>query len=236
MRQQSIDEVLNAFPKQRPILPDEYKAIYDKHFYENRNGLTSVTKASSQLEKWLHYKAAQTVTKGKTLEIGAGSLNQFDYEKKLGIYDIVEPYHLIYEHSKYIHLVDHFYDDISEIDKNNQYDRIISIATFEHILNLPEVVYSSAQLLTPDGVLAVSIPNEGRFLWKFAYTNTTGREFRKRYGLDYNIIMAHEHVNSADEIETILRHNYKDVKYKLFGISKELSFYRFYICRCPIKH
>jgi len=87
--------------------------------------------------------------------------------------------------------------------------------------------------MNPEGVLAVSIPNEGRFLWKFAYRNTTGREFHRRYGLDYEVIMRHEHVNTADEIEILLRYFFKDVKESLFGISKDLAFYRFFLCKNP---
>ena len=87
--------------------------------------------------------------------------------------------------------------------------------------------------MSSDGVLAVSIPNEGRFLWKFAYQNTTGREFRRRYNLDYEVIMRHEHVNTADEIEILLRYFFTDVKESLLGISKDLAFYRFFLCKNP---
>ena len=112
----NVQEVLNRFPKQRPPLPEEYKKIYDKHFNENRNGLTKVSKLSSKFESWLHRKVAATAGDGlSTLEIGGGSLNQFQFENKIGVYDVIEPYHMIYENSPYLGLVDHFYDDISEV-------------------------------------------------------------------------------------------------------------------------
>jgi len=112
----NIQEVLRKFPKQRPTLPKEYQEIYDQHFNENRNGLTKISKLSSKVESWLHKKVATTAGEGlSTLEIGGGSLNQFQFEKKMGIYDVVEPYHIIYESSPYRGFVDHFYDDISEV-------------------------------------------------------------------------------------------------------------------------
>lgn len=229
-----MTDVLGSFPKIRPALPEEYQKIYDKHFIENRNGTTSVSHMSSKLEGWMHRQVAETAAPGiSTLEIGAGSLNQFKFEKKQGVYDIIEPYHKIYEQSEYLGNVDTFYDDISEIPEGNRYDRIISVATFEHILNLPAVIEKIISLLSTDGLLAVSIPNEGRFLWRLAYRNTTGREFHKKYGLDYEVIMRHEHVNSADEIECLLRYFFSDVTEKLFGISKDLAFYRFYLCKNP---
>lgn len=230
-RKQTIKEILEQFPKTRPLLPEDYQQIYEKHFYENRNGLTNASKMSLMLEGWLHKQVARTSCKGATLEIGAGSLNQFEYETKMGLYDVVEPYHKIYADSKYLKYVDHFYDDISEVPRMGGYDRIISVATFEHILHLPDVIQTAADLLKDDGVLAVSIPNEGRFLWKLAYKNITGREFNKKYGLYYDVIMRYEHVNTADEIEALLRFYFTDVEEKLFGITKDLSFYRFYLCR-----
>lgn len=199
--------VIKSYPKERPALPEDYQRIYDQHFQENRNGTTNVSRLSSRLEGWMHKKVAETAAPGlSTLEIGAGSLNQFKYEEKEGYYDIIEPYHQIYEHSPFLNRVDHFYDDISEVPETNRYGRIISVATFEHILNLPIVIERAIKLLNPNGLLAIAIPNEGRFLWKYAYRNTTGREFHKRYGLDYEVIMRHEHVNTADEIECLLRY------------------------------
>lgn len=112
----NIHEVLAKFPKQRPPLPEEYQKSYGRHFSENRNGLTKISKLSSKFESWLHKKVATTSGNGlSTLEIGGGSLNQFQFEKKTGIYDVIEPYHMIYKNSPYIDFVDHFYDDISEV-------------------------------------------------------------------------------------------------------------------------
>ena len=124
------------------------------------------------------------------------------------------------------------YSDISEV-KDEKYDRIISIACFEHVENLPEMVQESTKLLTPGGKLCVSIPNEGRFLWKFAYTMTTGKEFKKLFGLEYETLMRYEHINTADEIEQILQYYYGNVKRSMLGVGKTFSFYRYYECSCP---
>jgi cyclopropane fatty-acyl-phospholipid synthase-like methyltransferase len=52
------------------------------------------------------------------------------------------------------------YADISEVPAEIQYDRITSVATLEHICNLPEVIARSALLLAKDGVFRASIPSE----------------------------------------------------------------------------
>lgn len=156
-----------------------------------------------------------------------------DYERTK-IYDIVEPFRELFEKSGNLIYVRNIYSDISEI-RNEKYDRITSIGCFEHVEHLPEMVYITTKLLKKNGKLCITIPNEGKFLWKFAYTITTGREFEKRYGLKYETIMRHEHINTTDEIEQILKYYYKDVKCCLFGIGKTFSLFRYYECKFPKK-
>lgn len=226
------EEIIGTYPRKRKELPTQYKKIYDQWYEENRKGLTKVTSKSSKLEHWLHKKVAKSSEKNKrTLEIGAGTLNQLDFERP-EIYDIVEPYKRLYENAPNLKYVRNIYSDISEI-KEKEYDRIISVACFEHVENLPDMVRDSTMLLAPNGKLCVSIPNEGRFLWKFAYTMTTGREFKRLFGLDYEVLMRYEHINKADEIEQILKYYYSNVKMSLLGVGKTFSFYRYYECSCP---
>lgn len=228
-------EVIKNFPKQRTELPEEYKAIYDRHYKENRKGKTKVSFLSSKLESWMHKKVAATrQADKKTLEIGAGTLNQLDYER-CDVYDIVEPYRELFENSPNKKFIRNVYDDIAELPADVKYDRIISVACFEHICNLPEVVKKITRQMTKDGILAVAIPNQGRFLWKLAYTMTTGLEFKRRFGLNYEILMNYEHVNTADEIEAILKHSFKNVKCSVLGIGKALCVYRYYECSAPDK-
>lgn len=231
------EEVEKRYPKVPKELPKEYKKIWDEHYLDSRNGRTVATKAAHGMETWLHKKVAKTARQyGTVLEIGAGTLNQLNYEKVPGGgYDIIEPFKLLYENSEKILQIRNVFSDMEDVPLTNRYDRITSVACFEHICNLPEVIRKCVDLLKPDGVLSIAIPNEGRFLWHFAYTMTTGREFRRKYGLDYEVWMHYEHVNTADEIDIILRHYFIDVKMSLFGISKDLSFYRYYECRGPIK-
>ena len=239
----SIKTLLKRFPKVRPELSGEYQKIYVKHYMENREGGTKVSRITSILESWGHRMAAKSgkfilkestaKSNFSTLEIGAGTLNQFKFENKCGIYDIVEPFSELYENSGFIENVDDVFSDISEIDEKRKYDRITSVYAFEHILNLPEVIARAGLHLDAGGVLAVAIPNEGRFLWRMAYKCSSGIEFRRRYGLDYEVILRPDHVNTADEIDALLGIFFKQKKRRMFGIGKDLSLYRFYLCSEP---
>ena len=223
------------YPKVRVDLPLEFQKIYSEHYKSNREGGTSASSLSQKMEAWLHKKVAADVQGShnrSTLEIGAGTLNQLMYEQPHP-YDIIEPFSELFINSEFKKLVTDVYQDIDDISTEKKYDRIITIAAFEHITDLPKVVAKTCIHINDNGTLRVSIPNEGTFLWKMGYTLTTGIEFKMKYGLDYSVLMNYEHVNTADEIEEVLRYFYGKVKCSCFGISKQIAFYRFYECSIP---
>lgn len=231
-----IDKLLQSYPRKHPDLPQNYQKIYKQHYKENRDGATKASSFARKFEGSLHKKVAKSIKRGsaaKTLEIGAGNLNQLNYEQT-EIYDIVEPFQELFINSPNLKHVRNIYSDITEI-KNEKYDRITSIGCFEHVENLPEMVYVTTKLMNKKGKLCVVIPNEGRFLWKLAYTITTVREFEKRYGLKYETMIRHEHINTADEIEQILKYYYTKVKISFWGIGRMFSIFRYYECSMPKK-
>lgn len=228
-----MNNILSRYPKTRKPLPEEFQKIYTSHYLKNRSGKTVATSLSSKMESWMHKKVAADCIQNPnniTLEIGAGTLNQLQYESPK-VYDIIEPFKELFENTEEIKKVRNIYNDISEIKEEKVYDRIITVATFEHILNLPEVVEKSKSLLKDSGVLRVAVPNEGTLLWTLGWKLTTGIEYRLKYNLDYSILMKYEHCNTSSEIEAVLKHYYKDVKRSVFGISKALGFYCYYECR-----
>lgn len=225
------------WPKHRPPLPDAYQAIYERHHVQNRTGDGAAIGLAQRLESWMHRTVAEDVVKagrgGPTLEIGAGTLNQLPYEPNTSPYDVVEPFDALYETSAHRSRVRHRYRDIAQVPGSNRYDRITSIATFEHVLDLPDMVRRAAALLNPGGVLRVAIPSEGEFLWGLAWRLTTGVEFRLRHGLDYGVMMRYEHVNTATEIEAVLRERFASVRLATFGVGRALSLYQCLTCSDP---
>jgi hypothetical protein len=229
-----VDTVLARFPKQRPPLPEAYRKIYEEHYKRNRQGASPASSLSQRMESWMHRKVAEDLERKpasrSTLEIGAGNLNHLSYEPQSDRYDVVEVLTELVANSRYRSRVAQAYGDLNEI-QGPQYDRIISIAAFEHYCNLPDVVSRCRDLLAPGGQLRVAIPSEGTPLWALGWKLTTGLEFRWRYGLDYGVLMRHEHVNSAAEIESVLRHFFGNVRRSVFGIAAGISFYQFFECR-----
>jgi len=222
--------------KTRPPLPPAYQAIYETHYRENRDGASAAAGIAQRLEAWMHRAIAADASEanpGSTLEIGAGTLNQLAYEPYTSPYDIVEPFDALFRSRAGLNRVRNVYADVSQVPKAERYERITSIATFEHLTDLPGMVGACAQLLAPGGKLRVAIPNEGHWPWTLAWRIGTGLEFRMRYGLDYGVMMRHEHLNTADEIASEVRAAFGSVQERCFGVSRTLSLYRVLIAGSP---
>lgn len=228
--------LLARFPKIRPDLPAAIREIYAAQYKENREGESTAASLSQRLERWMHLQVARDLTgdgPAATLEIGAGTLNQLPFEPSSRPYDIVEPFQALFSDSPHLAQVRDVFADLKEVPADRRYDRITSVAALEHICDLPGVLARSARLLAPNGVFRAAIPSEGGFLWRMGWTLTTGLEFRLRHGLDYGQLMAHEHVNTAREIETLTRALFEDVEVRAFGLGRQLSLYRFIAARRP---
>jgi hypothetical protein len=230
------DALLARFPKQRPPLPQKFQDIYAAQYAENRAGESTAASLSQRLEAWMHRQVAADVrhgAAGATLELGAGNLNQLPFEPTTAPYDVVEPFAALFEGSPRLARVRDVFADLAEAPEDRRYARITSIAALEHIADLPAVLARAARLLEPDGVLRSAIPSEGGLLWRLGWTMTTGLEFRLRHGLDYGVLMKHEHVNQAREIEALIEQLFEDVRIRSFGLGRQLSLYRFIEARRP---
>jgi len=231
--------VFENFPKKRQKLPEDFQKIYEFHYKENRSGKSAASGIAQRLEEWMHLKVAEDVknSAGKkpvpTLEIGAGTLNQLAFEPFTMPYDIVEPFKSLYSGSALMHRIRKAYSDISKVPKSRKYSRITSIAVLEHVEDLPGLVAKSGLLLEKGGSFRAGIPNEGSLIWALGWNLSTGIEFRLRHGLDYGVIMRHEHLNTADEIEHVLRFFFRQVKAHYSGAGKALSLYLFFECGSP---
>jgi hypothetical protein len=226
-------KLLEAFPKSRMDLPLKYKKIYEIEYKINRNGHSLINSLAIRLELWMHKKVASL--KGDSiLELGAGTLNHMKFESQFQFYDVVEPFKNLYLDNSNLNEIRNIYGDVNEIDGKNLYKKVLSIATLEHVTNLPYVLSKSAKLLRPDGVFQAGIPTEGGILWYLSWRFITGLSFFFRYGLNYAVVMRHEHVNTAKEIECLVKFIYRDVRIVRFPINSfHLSFYSYIEARNP---
>lgn len=230
---------LEGWPKTRAPLPPEYQRVYEAHMAINRGGGSALNRAALWLEEWMHRSVASPPANA-VLELGAGSLNHVRFEPQATTYDVVEPLREVVEQSlpNTPHAIGYIGDYGALLQKSTEsrsvYDKVVSVAVLEHLDCLPVAIASSALLLKPSGVFAAGIPSEGGRLWKWSWQATTGRAFKRRFGLDYSVLMEYEHINSAHEIESVLRHLFTDVSIRRFpGPSLETSIYTTLHARNP---
>jgi len=230
------EHILSSFPKVRPELPEAYRGIYAEHYRTNREGLSPASSLSQKMEAWMHRRIASDAgtrnVPSRTLEIGAGNLNHVQYEPVSEIYDVVEELVELPEKSPRKHRIRHAYRTVDDIH-NEKYNRIVSIAVFEHFCDLPSTVARCGLLLDTGGQLRIGIPSEGTILWRIGWGLTTGMEFRARHGLNYGVLMRHEHVNTAKEVESVLRFFFKKVRRAVLGLMPAFSFYQYFECSEP---
>tara|TARA_B100000242_G_scaffold124592_1_gene87763 strand:+ start:32007 stop:32693 length:687 start_codon:yes stop_codon:yes gene_type:complete len=211
-------------------LPEKYKKIYKDFYKDYALSRTFMRKIISFFESWYHKEISNMGNENETiLEIGCGSLNHINYEKKFLSYEVVEPKEFLInqaERKKKI-IISKTYTSLDCIPSNKNYSKIISIAVLEHVNNLEEHILKIIDLLHPNGIFAVAIPAEGEFLWWLAWRLTSGISFWLKYRLDYGIIMRYEHINNSTDILKKLRKYF--FIYKLNSFPLNIKNFRIYI-------
>ena len=212
-----IDKILYRFPKKLTTLPPEYAEIYKEEYKRGRTPTGIFLRIVHYVESWMHH----TVSKNNgthILEIGAGTLNHLTYEKNWKKYDVIEPMPFLFQGSENETLISQHFNRISDLPENIYYDKILSIAVFEHIKNLPYELALLSKNSDENTQYSIAIPNEGGFLWWLSWRCTTGLSFWLRHKLDYGVMMKHEHVNTAPEIIEICKYFFTKVSIKRFPL------------------
>ena len=232
----NLDGLLTTYPRTRIPLPAAWQRVYEETYKESRGGKTLLYKLTQELEGWMHRQVRTSGHTGRLLEIGAGTLNHVRHETDVGRYDVIEPFHELYAGSPYASRIGRFYSDIADIPDTERFDRIVSVAVLEHILDLPYAVARAGLLLEEGGTFAAGIPSEGGFLWGFSWRASVGLAARIKHGLDYGDLMRHEHVSTAPEIIGIVSHFFRSCEIRRFPLPLyHMSLYSCIIASDPIR-
>ena len=234
---QQAQRLIATYPRQRPALSQAVAERYERQYLMNRSRHSWGGKLSGIAEAWMHRAvAADLSAQGpapRVLEVGAGNLNHWRYEPSVKHYEVVEPFEALLATSPEREKLAPHYRDLADLPLNASFDRIVSIAAFEHLMNLPWCIARCALALHDGGSLRVAVPSEGGFLWWLGWRLTTGLEFALRYRLDYGEIMRHEHLSKLREIDTLLRYFFEQIHRRRLGFGTHASLYAFYHCEKP---
>ena len=237
MEASSIGAILARYPKARPLLSPAAAAAHSAILKGNRERASVLSKVSDLLESWMHHQIAKrgrSVPGQRVLELGAGTLNHLSYEPSTTSYDIVEPFSELYMGRPELTRITAVYADIGSIAGEGIYDRILSVATLEHLTELPTAIARAALLLKPDGLFQACIPSEGGFLWGASWRMTFAIAYKLQTGRDWSEHMRYEHVNDAKEILRLIDYFFAYMAVRRFPLpSHHLSLYAAIAARRP---
>ncbi|MDB3975568.1 class I SAM-dependent methyltransferase [Candidatus Pelagibacter sp.] len=99
---------------------------------------------------------------------------------------------------------------------NNFFDRIVISHTLEHIADFENFLNEMMRVLKPGCVISIASPCDNGLMWRIGQfiLKKTYHKYKKLSEIDYNYIMASEHINTIFQIKSVLK--------KKFKIQKEL--------------
>lgn len=92
--------------------------------------------------------------------------------------------------------------------EDGYFDRVIAIHVLEHLPDLPSAIDEVWRVLKPNGLFSIVFPCDPGIAYEIARKISAERVFRARYKLPYRWLIRREHVNSAAEVEHVLRQRF----------------------------
>ena len=117
---------------------------------------------------------------------------------------------------------------------DNSFDRIVISHTLEQVQNAENFINEMLRVLKPGSFISIALPCDNGFLWRAGryFLKKTYHKFKGINEIDYNYLMANEHVNTIFQLLSILK--------KKFSITKEtyipfrlkiIDFNLIYVCQ-----
>ena len=94
---------------------------------------------------------------------------------------------------------------------NNFFDRIIISHTLEHIPSFESFLNEMTRVLKIGGIISIASPCDNGFLWRLGryLLLKTYHKFKKTSEIDYDYLIATEHVNSIFQIIAVLKKKFQ---------------------------
>jgi SAM-dependent methyltransferase len=197
------------WPKAIPPLTPEQRVISDdfmRHWHEDV--LPRKYGAAEHFSHGYPLKHLPTKRPFRTIELGAGIGGHLEYE------DIsFQEYHCIEMRENMVSEIRRRYPTVTSTMADCQerlpypdayFDRAVAVHVLEHLPDLPRAVAELRRVLKPDAICSIVIPCDPGLLYGFARKISSERIFKKRYNQSYDWFIRREHINSPDEIISIL--------------------------------
>jgi|688.fasta_scaffold537531_2 phosphatidylethanolamine/phosphatidyl-N-methylethanolamine N-methyltransferase len=202
-----------------------HKIFYGKNYDNLYKGFSGFffKKAHINLEKLscekikIKNKPITNITKKiNFLEIGPGRHSHYDYIKfkdninKYFIYDQNPKFCLILK-KKHRNKYFKYISNLKKIKKNSL-DRIVCSHVLEHVPEPEKFILSLYRLLKKSGKISITLPCDPGFLWQIGrlFNYLTFWKFKNISKKEYFYHMAHEHINSIQNLIVLLKYNFSN--------------------------
>ncbi len=210
---------------------DDQIKVWNEHYSNDQEQLYKNSLVKMIFDKGHKFIAKHSANKKTVLDIGSGMGYHLNFEH-LGSgrkYICLDSNEKMLE--KITHPVTKIVASCDEIPlENNSVDAVIASHILEHVHNLDKTLIEVKRVLTQDGKFLVVLPCDPGFLWKIAAYLSPSRKRLKKQGLDYKVVMAHEHVNTFKECKQKLTEHFVlvDEEFKPFWLKN----YNFNLIYC----
>lgn len=204
-----------VWPKVLPPLTSEQQKISDDFYRHWHELIPNKYRAIEQFNHSYPMRMLPSVPNAKTLEIGAGTGGHIAHEDLSN-----QSYHCIelrpHMAEKIMERFPQVRAVVGDCQRNipfedNFFDRVLATHVLEHLTDLPAALDQIQRVLAPGGLFSAVIPCDPGLAYGFARKISSERIFRKRYGMSYDWFIHREHINSPDEILTLLRQRFTPV-------------------------
>ena len=94
---------------------------------------------------------------------------------------------------------------------DHSFDRLIATHVLEHLPNPHQVLREWVRVVRPGGVISLVLPCDPGLAWRWG-RNLGPRRMFMRAGIAYDYWMAREHINSINNLVSLLRYYFDDIE------------------------
>jgi SAM-dependent methyltransferase len=220
----SDTSVLERFkwPKVIPALNGEQLAISDDFVRHWHDVLPTRYGAIERFNHGYPLKILPDQEHFKTLEIGAGIGAHLAFEDLNR-----QNYHCIELRENMAEAINKRFPSVTatvgDCQENLPYedgsfDRVIAVHVLEHLPNLPGCIKEVHRILKQGGLFSVVLPCDPGLAYGIARKISAERIFRKRYKQSYSWFINREHINSPNEILSLLDDGFTETDRSFFPL------------------
>jgi|688.fasta_scaffold245700_2 phosphatidylethanolamine/phosphatidyl-N-methylethanolamine N-methyltransferase len=204
-----------------------YKIFYGKNYdnlYKGFSGFffkqahINLEKLSCQKIRKKNKSIPNITNKINFLEIGPGRHSHYDYIK---LKDNINKYFIYDQNPKFCSILKNkhknkYFIYISNLKKikKNSLDRIVCSHVLEHVPEPEKFILSLYRLLKKSGKISITLPCDPGFLWQIGrlFNYLTFWKLKNISKKEYFYHMAHEHINSIQNLTAILKYNFSNFR------------------------